>query len=145
MKSMTLRPCDDPLVDTELEESLLSTMMEGQVLIRSLTPEDFTGPMRQVMYRALWSGVGYVALDSYLREKLDLPYEELAYITDVYMCPIIPERELKAAVAELKRLTLLRKLCKLVDTWRANAPHLTYAKAVGELGLAIRVSGGGTR
>jgi hypothetical protein len=118
----------DFLSDPELEESVLSSMMDG-VKVRSLFPEHFTHGLRKRLYELLRDGVAYVDLAPALKLE-GVPDDETAYITDVFQCPAIPRKEMPEAVATLKRLEALRRLCEAVDTWRVKAPHLEVEKAV---------------
>jgi len=119
----------DFLSDPELEESLLSTIMEGSVKVRSLFPEHFTHGLRRRLYELLRDGTPYVDLAPALKLE-GIPDDELAYVTDIYMCPTLPRKEVPEAVANLKRLEALRRLCEAVDVWRVKAPHLEVEKAV---------------
>lgn len=129
---------DDPLSGLETEEAVLSSMMSGR-RVGSLEPEHFTSPIRQVMYRMLRSGVPYDTLEAELRRE-GFKEEELYYVGDVYLVPMLPHRAMVDAVGELKRLALLRPLVAAVDLWRLKAPHLSFEVAVRELGRAIRRS-----
>jgi len=134
-----------PVQDVELEEAIISTMMgNGQgpgAKIHSLTVDDFTCPFRARLYELLKEGRDYVELDRILRIE---GWEEgsLSYITSLFLTGGIPKHEIANSVADLKRLRLIRDLCERVDSWRQRAPHLTYERAVKDLGKAIR---GGSR
>ena len=129
-------PHEDPLIDTETEESVLSSMMSGR-RVESLTEDHFTTPIRKAMYRLLRGGVPMENLEAELRRE-GFKEEELYYPTDVWLVPILPHKPLTEAVAQLKRLALLRPLCAHIDAWRVKAPHMEFALAVKELGKAIR-------
>ena len=133
-----------PVQDAALEEAILSTMMgtgEGDgANIQSLTPEDFTCPFRSRLYELLKEGRPYSDLDTVMRME-GWQDGALVGITDLFLTPGIPRKELAASVAELKRLRLVRELCEEVDLWRARAPHLSYERAVRDLGKAIREAG----
>lgn len=133
-------PFRDPLEDVALEESVLSSMMDGTRKVSSLKEEHFTSDLRADIYTALSSGVDYADLDDTLRDK-GYDMGERAYVTDIYLTPILPHTPLVEAIAELKRLALLRRLCNAVDAWRERAPHMPHAKALQELGRAIRGEG----
>jgi hypothetical protein len=132
-------PFINPLEDVELEESVLSSMMEGRK-VTSLSAEHFTSDLRADIYELLRSGTAYATLDDWLAGK-GYDAGERAYLTDVYFTPSLPHAPLIEAVAELKRLALLRRLCEAVDSWRERAPHLAHDKALRELGKAIRGEG----
>lgn len=117
------------LSDPECEESVLSTLMDGKVKINSLWPEHFTNAIRRRLYELLKDGTPYGQLADVLRSE-GIADDELAYVTDVYMCPTLPRQEIPEALDNLKRLAALRRLCEAVDTWRVKAPHLTVDKAV---------------
>lgn len=119
----------DFLSDAECEESVLSTMMEGKVKVRSLWPEHFTHGLRRRMYELLKEGVKYDDLAGVLRSEGILE-EEMGYLVDVYQCPTLPRQEIPEAIDNLKRLAALRRLCEAVDAWRVKAPHLEVEKAV---------------
>ncbi len=119
----------DFLSDPELEESLLSTIMDGKIKIRSLFPEHFTHGLRRRLYELLRDGTPYADLAAALKLE-GIPDDETAYVTDVFMAPQLPRAEVPEAVANLKRLESLRRLCGAVDAWRAKAPHLEVEKAV---------------
>lgn len=120
----------DHLSDPELEESLLSTMMMmNGPKVRSLFPEHFTHGLRKRLYELLRDGMAYEDLAPALKLE-GIPDEETAYCTDIFLCPSLPRKELPDAVATLKRLEALRRLCAAVDQWRVKAPHLDIEKAV---------------
>ncbi len=119
----------DHLSDVETEESLLSTMMSGQVKVRSLWPEHFTHGLRKRLYELLRDGVPYVELAGALKAE-GIADEDTAYVSDIFLCPAIPRKEVPEAVANLKRLEALRRLCGAIDEWRVKAPHLEVEKAV---------------
>lgn len=130
-----------PVQDVELEEHIISTMMgngEGPgAKIHSLTRDDFTCPFRARLYELLREGRAYVDLEVVLRVE---GWEDgsLSYITSLFLTGGIPRHEIANSVADLKRLTLIRELCERVDVWRQKAPHLTFERAVKDLGKAIR-------
>lgn len=127
-------------MDVKLEEQVLSTMLDGE-RIESLEPHHFTSRERAQLYLAIRSGVHYENLDVEMR-KQGWGYEECAYITDVYLVPRIRKGEpLKEAVAELKRLQLMRVFCRAVDEWRKGAPYMEWSKALRTLGEVIRSHG----
>ncbi len=130
---------EDPLYDVALEEAVLSTMMNG-TLVKSPGLDAFTSPFRQRLYELLRASTPFPDLEPRLRSE-GYPEDELAYVTDVWMVPAVPERAMAEAVADLKRLALLRKLCARVDDWRRRAPVLAFDKAVKELGAALRGDG----
>lgn len=130
---------DDPLVDVGTEESVLSSMCEGK-LVQSLEEHHFTSPMRKAMYRLLRGGVPMENLQDELRRE-GFREEELYYPTDVWLCPILRHGPLVDAVAELKRLHLMRRFCSAVDEWRKAAPHIEWRIALTRLGEIIRQQG----
>lgn len=117
------------LADIETEESIISTMMDGKVKVRSLWPEHFTHGLRRRIYELLRDGVPYVDLAPALKAE-GIADDETAYVTDLLGCPAIPRKELPEAIANLKRLEALRRLCGAIDEWRVKAPHLEVEKAV---------------
>lgn len=124
----------DHLSDPELEESLLSTMMsppsDGKpIRVRSLFPEHFTHPLRKRLYELLRDDTPYIELAGALRRE-GVPNLETAYVSDIFLAPSLPRDEVPNAVAELKRLEAVRRLCGAIDQWRAKAPHLEIEKAV---------------
>ena len=130
-----------PVEDAALEEALLSTMMgngEGPgANIQSLTREDFTCPVRARVYELLKEGRPWSDLETVLRVE-GWEAGSIQYVYDVFAKPSLPRREIAPSVADLKRLRLIRQLCERVDAWRSKAPHLTYERAIRELGAAIR-------
>jgi len=133
-----------PVQDAALEEAILSTMMgtgEGDgANIQSLTPEDFTCPFRSRLYELLKEGRPYSDLETVMRME-GWQDGALVGITDLFLTPGIPRKELAASVAELKRLRLVRELCEEVDLWRVRAPHLSHQEALRTLKAGIRRSG----
>jgi hypothetical protein len=129
----------DPLANVPLEEAVLSSMISGRP-VRSLGPEHFTSNIRAAMYGLLVAGMEYGFLDDALRAQ-GFDEGERAYVTDCYLTPMLPHQPLVEAVAELKRLALVRTLCEAVDIWRDRAPTLSYERAIKELGQAIRGDG----
>ena len=121
----------DHLSDPELEESVLSAMMDG-ANVRSLFPEHFTHGLRKRLYELLRDGVKYVDLAPALKLE-GIPDEETAYVTDIFQCPAVLRKEMPEAVANLKRLEQLRRLCESVDHWRRQAPSLRAEVALGRL------------
>lgn len=125
----------DFLSDPELEESLLSAMMGGPtgderpIKVRSLFPEHFTHGLRKRLYELLRDGTPYIDLAPALKLE-GIPDEETAYVTDIFIGPSLPREEVPEAVANLKRLEALRRLCGAIDEWRVKAPHLEVEKAV---------------
>jgi hypothetical protein len=126
----------DEFFGAEVEEEVLSSMMSGK-MVRSLGPEHFTTPFRRWLYVALARGVAYEELEREARAA-GFGTDDIVYITDVWLVPILPHRGLVEAVEDLKRLALIRPLCRAVDQWRRGAPMMTYARAVKELGKLIR-------
>jgi hypothetical protein len=128
----------DPLIDVRLEEAVLSTMASG-VKVESLEAHHFTTKVRQKLYLLMRSGVNYEDLDGELaRDGLG---RELGYVADLFITPLLPHRPLVEAVAELKRLHLMRRLCEAVDDWRRAAPGLDWPVAIRKLGEVIRLQG----
>lgn len=129
----------DPLENVSLEEAVLSSMIAGRQ-VRSLGSEHFTSDIRAAMYALLVSGTEYGFLDDALKAQ-GFDEGERAYVTDCYLTPMLPHQPLVEAVAELKRLALVRALCGAVDMWRERAPHMAYEAAIRELGQTIRGDG----
>lgn len=111
-------------------------MMDGKVKVRSLWPEHFSSGFRKRLYELLKDGTPYGQLADVLKSE-GIADDELAYVTDVFMCPTLPRQEIPEAIDNLKRLAALRRLCGAVDTWRVRAPHLTVEKAVKGLRGAL--------
>lgn len=130
---------DDPLVDVGVEESVLASMCDGKA-VRSLEEHHFTSPTRKAMYRLLRGGVPMENLTQELRRE-GFKEEELYYPTDVWLCPTLGHGPLVEAVAELKRLHLMRRFCGAVDEWRKAAPHIEWRTALLRLGEIIRQQG----
>jgi hypothetical protein len=124
-----LRPCDDPLVDIEAEEGILSAMMFG-AKVQSLTGDEFTSPDRKALYLAIRSGVDYTELHKAISEP--------AYVTDLFYCLALAPPFIVEAVAELKRLAALRELCFAVDEWRRKAPTMALERAQRDLCELVR-------
>lgn len=128
----------DPLIDVRLEEAVLSTMVSGK-RVESLEPHHFTSNVRRTLYGLLRAGVNYEDLDDHLtRAGLR---SELGYVADLFVTPMLPHNPLTEAVAELKRLHLMRRFCEEVDDWRRNAPGLDWPVAIRRLGEVIRRQG----
>ena len=128
----------DPLIDVRLEESVLSTMASGK-RVESLEPHHFTSKVRQKLYGLLRAGVNYEDLDDHLTRAG--MRSELGYVADLFVTPMLPHKPLTEAVAELKRLHLMRRFCEEVDDWRRNAPGLDWPVAIRRLGEVIRRQG----
>ncbi len=128
----------DPLLAVRLEEAVLSTMASG-TKVESLEPHHFTSKVRQTLYLLMRSGVDFEDLDVALaREGMS---KELGYVADLFVTPMLPHAPLKDAVAELKRLHLMRRFCEDVDAWRRSAPSLDWPVAIRKLGEVIRHQG----
>lgn len=128
----------DPLIDVRLEESVLSTMASGR-RVESLEPYHFTSRIRQSLYLLMRSGVPFEELDDALRA--DGMGSEIGYVADLFVTSILPHLALVDAVAELKRLHLMRRFCADVDAWRRNAPGMDWSVALKRLGEVIRHQG----
>ncbi len=128
----------DPLLDVRLEEAVLSTMASGRK-VESLEPHHFTSKVRQKVYLLLRSGVTFEDLDDHL-DKAGLR-ADLGYVADMFVTSVLPHTALKDAVAELKRLHLMRRFCEDVDAWRRSAPGLDWPVAIRKLGEVIRRQG----
>lgn len=128
----------DPLIDVRLEESILSTMASGK-RVESLEPHHFTSKVRQKLYGLMRAGVNYEDLDDHLTRAG--MRSELGYVADLFVTPMLPHKPLTEAVAELKRLHLMRRFCEEVDAWRRMAPALDWPVAIRRLGEVIRRQG----
>ncbi len=128
----------DPLLDVRLEEAVLSTMASGR-RVESLEPYHFTSNVRQKLYLFMRSGVVFEELDDHLRKEGMGP--ELGYVADLFVTSLLPHKALTEAVAELKRLHLMRRFCEDVDAWRRSAPSLDWPVAIRRLGEVIRRQG----
>ncbi len=138
VRSETVGAFVDPLIDVRLEEAVLSTMVSGK-RVESLEPHHFTSNVRRTLYGLLRAGVNYEDLDDHLtRAGLR---SELGYVADLFVTPMLPHKPLTEAVAELKRLHLMRRFCEEVDDWRRNAPGLDWPVAIRRLGEVIRRQG----
>jgi hypothetical protein len=129
----------DPLENVSLEEAVIASMIAGRP-VRSLGPQHFTSAARAEIYALLCEGMEYGFLDDALKAKGFEEWERVA-VTDCYLTPMLPHKPLVEAVAELKRLAAVRRLCRSIDRWRERAPMLEHARAVKELGQAIRGEG----
>ena len=127
----------DPLVDARAEEAVLSTMMTG-VRVESLEEFHFTHKVRKAVYLLLRSGVPYESLDA---ELWKLGIRDEGYVTDIFVTPLLPHKPLVEAVAELKRLHLMRRFCGDVEGWLKAAPGLDWPVALRRLGEVIRRQG----
>lgn len=135
-----MRPCDDPLSDVILEESVLSSMMDG-LKVYSLQEHHFTSTLRQRMYAHLREGLTGPELERALREE-GFGEDDLAYVTDVYVVPVLHGHNGRIeGIAELKRLHLMRRFCASVDEWRKAAPQMDWGAALKRLGEIIRQQG----
>lgn len=128
----------DPLIDVRLEESVLSTMASG-VKVASLEPHHFTSRVRKALYLLMRSGVDFEDLEDRLANEG--MRGEGGYVADLFVTPMLPHKPLVEAVAELKRLHLMRRFCGDVDEWRKTAPVLDWPLAVKRLGEIIRRQG----
>jgi len=127
-------------VNVQLEEQLLSAMMDGE-RVESLQEFHFTSAHRAHLYLGMRSGVPYCDLEGAMRSQ-GWAYEECAYITDVFLTPRVPRgNPMREAVTELKRLHIMRRFCRDVDAWRKAAPHMDWKKATYALGEVIRQQG----
>lgn len=127
----------DPLVDAKAEEAILSTMMTG-VRVESLDEHHFTHKVRKAVYVLLRSGVPYKELDANLAR---LGIRDEGYVTDIFVTPLLPHKSLVEAVAELKRLHLMRRFVGDVEGWLKAAPGLDWPVALRRLGEVIRRQG----
>lgn len=128
----------DPLIDVRLEEAVLSTMASG-TKVESLGVHHFTSRVRKTLYLLMRSGIAFEDLDEHLAKEG--MRAELGYVSDLFVTPLLPHRPLVEAVAELKRLHLMRRFCDAVDEWRRAAPHLAWNESVRRLGEVIRLQG----
>jgi hypothetical protein len=128
----------DPLLNVRLEEAVLSTMASGR-RVESLEPHHFTSLVRQKLYLLMRSGVVFEDLDDHLLKDGMGP--ELGYVADLFVTSLLPHIALKEAIAELKRLHLMRRFCEDVDSWRRSAPGLDWPVAIRRLGEVIRRQG----
>ena len=134
-------PCvtyTDPLIDVRLEEAVLSSMASGKK-VESLDAHHFTSKVRQALYLLMRSGVAFEELADHLRDQG--LQGELGYVADLFVVPMLPRTALIDAVAELKRLHLMRRFCADVDAWRRGAPSLDWNVALKRLGEVIRRQG----
>lgn len=129
----------DPFYGAELEEQIISSMIQGR-RVTSLEAHHFTCPIRALVYSMLRRGVPYVDLAPGLRSK-GVDEASLAYVTDLFFVDSLPHEALVEAVADLKRIARLRPFVADVSAWLKRAPHLTWEKAVVELGAIVRESG----
>jgi hypothetical protein len=126
-----MRPCDDPLYDSNLEDEILASALGG-VKIRSLPVEAFTSDLRRAIYRLLCQDVRPEAINAHL---VALGYDHLdrGKLGALLSLPSLPTQAIKEGVAQLKRLAQMRDICRVVDGWRQMAVTLEPAVAVGML------------
>jgi hypothetical protein len=128
----------DPLVNVHLEEAVLSSMASG-TKVNSLEPHHFTSKVRKTVYLLMRSGVQFDDLDVALANEG--MRAELGYVADLFCVPLLPHQPLRDAVAELKRLHLMRRFCADVEGWLRAAPGLDWSVALKRLGEVIRRQG----
>jgi len=128
----------DPLIDVRLEEAVLSSMASG-VKVTSLDAHHFTSKVRKAVYQLLREGATMELLEDHLRDAG--MRSEVGYVYDMFITPLLPHKAMVDAVAELKRLHLMRRFCHDVDNWRRNAPGLDWSVALKRLGEVIRRQG----
>jgi hypothetical protein len=116
------------LQDVQSEDFVLAYMLSNPGRVASLSPQDFTGRDRPVIYATLRDQHPDSVLDL-LDERLDHP----GYINELRWQPSLRAGSLKECIANLKRLSSLRDLAETVDAWRRRMPTMTAQAAKSEL------------
>jgi len=122
----------EPLQDINSEDFVLSWMLDNPGRVQSLTPQEFTGRDRPVIYAALKEHHDNLELLDRLDERLDCP----GYINQLrWQTSHCGTRKhvLKAEVENLKRLRELRDMAEAVDSWRRRMATMTARAARLEL------------
>lgn len=128
LKSEHLEPLQDPIS----EDFVLSWMLDNPGRIQSLTPQDFTGRDRPVIYVALKDHADNRELLDKLDERLDCPGYINQLRWQVSHCGT-RKPEVVKEVENLKRLRELREMAEMVDEWRRRMPTMTARAARLEL------------
>lgn len=122
----------EPLQDPTSEDFVLSWMLDNPGRVQSLSPQDFTGRDRPVIYAALKEHGDNPELLDKLDERLDCP----GYISQLrWQTSHCGTRKgnVMAEVENLKRLRELRDMAEKVDEWRRKLATLTPRAARLEL------------
>lgn len=114
----------EPLQDPTSEDFVLSWMLDNPGRVQSLSPQDFTGRDRPVIYAALKEHGDKRELLDKLDERLDCPgyINQLRWQTS--HCGT-RKANVMAEVENLKRLRELRDMAEAVDAWRRRLPTMT--------------------
>ena len=123
----------EPLQDIDSEDFVLSYMLDNPGRVQSLTPQDFTGRDRPVIYAALKEHPDNLELLDQLDQRLDCPgyINQLRWQTS--HCGT-RKQTMVTEVENLKRLRELRELAEAVDSWRRRMATMTVRAARLELG-----------
>jgi hypothetical protein len=124
----------EPLQDIQSEDFALAYMLSFPGRIKSLSATEFTGRDRPVVFTAL-DHLGTkseeercVVLDK-LDERLDCP----GLISELRFQPTLRKGSMVEVVANLKRLSGLRRLAAAMDDLRRRMPTMTEQSARSEL------------
>lgn len=131
-----LLPVEDfePLQDIAGEDFALSYMLSFPGRIKSLSAAEFTGRDRPVVFTALdhlgtKSEEERVSLLDKLDERLDCP----GYISELRFQPTLAKGSMVETVANLKRLTGLRRIDEAMSALRRKLATMTEQTARSEL------------
>jgi hypothetical protein len=124
----------DPLQDIQSEDFALAYMLSFPGRIKSLSATDFTGRDRPVVFTALDA----LALKSEeerrsLLDKLDERLDCPGYVSELRWQPTLAKGSMVEVVANLKRLSGLRRLAERMDALRRRMPTMTEQTARSEL------------
>lgn len=124
----------EPLQDLQSEDFALAYMLSFPGRIKSLSATDFTGRDRPVVFTALdslatKSEEERLAVLDRLDERLDCP----GLIAELRFMPTLRKGSMVECVANLKRLSGLRRLAAAMDALRKRMPTMTEQSARSEL------------
>lgn len=124
----------EPLQDLQSEDFALAYMLSNPGRIKSLTAAEFTGRDRPVVFTALdhlatKSEQERLAVLDRLDERLDQP----GLISELRWQPTLRKGPIVEVVANLKRLSALRRLADTMDAIRRKLPTMTEQTARSEL------------
>lgn len=131
---LALREDFDPLQEIPSEEFALAFMLSFPGRIVSLSPAEFTGRDRPLLLDALTmlankSEDERCAVLDKLDERLDQP----GYISELRWQPTLAKGSIVEVVANLKRLSALRRFAAAIDDVRRRMPTMTEVSARVEL------------
>ncbi len=134
----------DPLQDVTSEDFALAFMLSYPGRVKSLSATDFTGRDRPVVFTALdalalKSEEDRRAVLDRLDERLDCP----GYVSELRWQPTLRKGSMVECIANLKRLTGLRRLAMGMDALRKRMATMTEQTARSELARMCFGKGGG--